>query len=272
MCNTFFCFYCLDRIEFNATKLFNGTIDGVYGHWLAKHATESLSKPFKFYAVAFVSCFHCNHIGTYHDLVKHHNENHIDQQFVIVNQTETKKCGICHFNAGDLIEHFKVQHDLKTIPKFFNPIYYSEKRINELLAINVHRKHQCHRCNGIFETQDEITAHLRISHSGECVQSSEFIDNKRTVNHLICGYCQQNVDASRLLNHFREHSYKFLCTKCPYQSDDLSDLMCHEKIVHNIDITETHFGSFPTWMKNKFFNTDEICICEWFSTENVQCN
>ncbi|XP_055301600.1 uncharacterized protein LOC129568082 isoform X1 [Sitodiplosis mosellana] len=253
----FFCVHCLD--ERNPIKSFSGTVEDVTYHWSKEHSTES--KPFQFYAVALLDCFYCKKVGSYHDLIKHHKEKHADTQFIIVEQVDQTKCGMCHFKDGDLSEHFKAKHDVNSTPKIFNPICYSEERIAEFLTINVAKKHQCDACNQIFETQDEIGAHFQNFHNSRAVQSKKFVDNRITPDHLICGHCHKKVDSNRYLNHLSEHTVNFRCTMvsvCKYESVHLSQMAFHEKIVHDIDSLNYHCSIFPGWMKKKLFNTNMV--------------
>lgn len=257
-CTKFFCFYCLNPNDFTGAESFNGSIVDVYGHWFDNHENESLSKPFRFYPVTTVGCIHCNNIGTYHDLVKHHNVKHSDQQFAIVNRIDRKKCGLCHFRDGDLIEHFRMKHELKQMSKLFNPIQYTEEKIFKLLTISVNKKHQCNGCDQVFETRNQIAEHFKTAHNGQMVQSTEFVDNHKMPIYVICGNCHKSIEYTRFLSHFREESYNFPCKKCSYQSNDMSELIFHEKIEHDVDSLKLHCESFPAWVKQKFLSTDMV--------------
>lgn len=231
----------------------------MYGHWLDKHANQSLSKPFRFNAVPLVVCFHCEYVGIYHDVVIHHEEQHSGQQLLIVNKRDSKRCGVCNFKDGNLFEHFQTEHDSNAKSNAFNPIKYSEKRIAELLKISVHKKHQCQECKEIFETEQEIIEHFTAAHNGQMVQSKEVVvGNRSTPDHMICGYCHEKLDCTKLLNHFWEHTYNFYCSQCSYQSADLSELICHEHSVHAIDNVKSHCDFFPDWIRAKLFNSDIV--------------
>lgn len=235
-CTKYFCAYCLTHENYSQTESFSGTIDNVYEHWLAKHSNESISQPFRFYAVPLVVCFHCECVGVYYDLVKHHAEKHLGHQFVVVKQRNNKKCGVCHFKDGNLLEHFQKEHKLDSVLKAaFNPLRYSEERINDLLKIDMN--------NSRSDQSKEVD-----------------VGNRNTPDHLICGYCLQKVDHTNLLKHFGEHKYNFKCSQsqCTYQSADLSELICHEHSVHAIDNVKTHYKDFPNWMRAKFSNTDIV--------------
>lgn len=252
----FYCVHCLD--EKNHITSYSGTFDEVSGHWLTAHLDESIDKPFQFYAVALAKCFYCPTFGTYHDLVNHHRENHANSLFVISDRINPMKCGVCAFKGSDLAEHFRVKHELSSTPKVFNPINYSEEQIDDLLSINVTKKHQCGECHQLFETQDEIGQHIHYSHFGQAVRSKQIIVNQNIPHHLICGYCNKNIDSKRYLGHLSEHTFNFRCTMCSHQSGDLSEIAFHEKIIHGIDSLNYHCSIFPVWMKKKLFNTNMV--------------
>lgn len=242
----FFCVYCYD-----SHKSFYNTIDDVYEHWLDNHVNESISVPFKFYAIPVVNCFHCNEIGTYHNLVKHHKDRHEDEQFAIVEQMNFKECAICHVIDTDLLTHFKLQHDLHSTPKVYNPIYYSEEMIFDLLTIDV--QSQCEKCNEFLHSDVEASDVLH-----DCKVNKSKGDYLHFPAYLICDYCHEEVNWDSFLDHFQNHTYEFHCSQCPYQSDDISELIFHELSIHKIDSLNYHCSIFPGWIRNKFFNTDMV--------------
>lgn len=257
----FFCFYCLEQNEFNGFKSVNGTLNHIYDHWLIDHFDESISKPFKFCAVPSVRCLHCNDVGMFFNMVKHHSDKHVDKSFAITNRMDPKKCGICHFKDGDLYVHFVLNHNSKWTKTGFSPIYYSEERINELLTINIKDRHKCDKCGEMMKTHDEIVQHFATSHTGQAIQSTKVVAERSEPEHLICGFCRKIIGCTALLKHFREHSYNFPCTisaNCPYKSDDIAELIYHEKFVHNVDNLSYHCEQFPSWIKDRFFNTDMV--------------
>ncbi|XP_055304953.1 uncharacterized protein LOC129569811 [Sitodiplosis mosellana] len=251
----FYCAHCLN--EETPIDSFN-EFDDVYTHWFTHLDGFGDSKSFQFYAVALLSCFYCKEIRPYHDLVKHHQEKHADALFVITDGMNAKKCGMCHFKDGDLVEHFKQKHDLNSTPKLFNPIYYSEERIAKLLSINVTKIYACGKCNEIIRTPNAIAQHSLDLHNGEAVELKEIDDNHTTPYHFICDNCHDMVDATRYIDHLSEHTFNFRCTVCPYQSGDLSEIAFHEKIVHDFDSLSYHCMTFPVWMKKKLLGTNVV--------------
>lgn len=215
----FFCVYCLDKSEFG--KSFSGTFDEVYSHWSSNH--KSASNSFLFHAVSLSICLHCNKIGTYHDLVKHHNERHPNKAFGIADRNDESKCGICQFRGSNLIEHITNKHDC--LPSIFNPICYSEQTIVKYSTTGIEQ--------------------LSINDKNEPVYS-------------ICGFCKDKISHNNYLNHFKDHTYSFCCSQCAYKSTDLSGMVCHEKIRHDIESLNYHCSIFPGWIKSKFFDTNIV--------------
>lgn len=204
-------------------KSINGTIDDIHLHWLRFH--KSKCQPFQFDAIALAGCFHCEKVGIYHDLMQHHKEHHSCQQFAIFDRIDPKKCGICDFKDGDLIDHFKTKHELVTKRNWLNPIPYSQERIDEFLSIDL--------------------------------QQNINIDRKK-LSYLICGFCKQKVDYDKYLIHFNEHKNEFMCSKCAYRSVDLVKLVLHEKTVHKIHSLDKHCSQFSNWNKNKHLDTSLV--------------
>lgn len=220
----FFCVYCLDNHEFG--KSFNGTFDEVYSHWSANHKYKSSEDAFLFHAVSLCICLHCDQIGTYYDLLKHHNDWHPNKTFAIADRNDESKCGMCQFKGSNLfeqMEHITNKHDC--LPNIFNPICYSEQSIVKYSTTGV-----------------ELTS----------------INEKNEPIYSICGYCKEKISCNNYLSHFKEHTYSFCCSQCSYQSSDLSALVCHEKVRHDIESLDYHCAIFPGWIKNKFFDTNIV--------------
>ncbi|XP_031624192.1 uncharacterized protein LOC116341339 [Contarinia nasturtii] len=251
-CTIFYCIQCLDPND--TDKSYSGTIDDVYKHWMVSHESGSYSEPFKFYAFALCNCYHCNEVGTYQDLVKHHKDQHKDEQFAIVDRLNFNKCGICYFEDGDLIKHFRNFHSKTS--NFFNPVHYEKNRIEELLTINVYKEPRCIFCIETFANQTELTEHYTASHLGF---KAETISGCRNMpSYLICGFCEKIVERNLYLNHFKVHVYDFKCEQCAFQSMDLVQLILHEKNVHRINSLSYHCATFSTWLKEQNLTTNMV--------------
>lgn len=258
----FYCDYCINPND--SSKLVSGTLDEIYDHWLASHLDGMISLPFQFHAVDVAKCFHCTEIGTYHDLVEHHKNQHADKFFAISDRLNIKKCGICQFKDGNLIEHFKSSHESVSPPKTFNPVFYSEEKVTELLNIKAEKTHHCIECCLTFHTHAETYKHFAGVHAENGIEANPFIDSNPFVvfqsqpAYLICGFCAKIVDVNQYLNHFKKHSYNFKCSRCTYRSPDLAQLVFHERKIHSNDTFSYHCSVFPDWLRNKNLNTKMV--------------
>lgn len=247
----FYCDYCINSKDPN--KVFCGSFDEVYDHWLSSHLNDSISQPFQFHAVGRLRCYHCGKLDSFQKLVKHHKTRHTNKMFAVSDQENMKKCGICRFKDGNLIEHFKCTHEAEFSSKVFNPVLYLEERIIELLNINAENEFHCIECNETFPTHAETYCHFAILHAG--IDANPFIGGQNNPAYLICGFCAKIVDVNQYLNHFKKHSYNFPCTTCSYRSSDLAELVFHQRTVHNSDTLDHHCSVFPDWLRNKNLNT-----------------
>ncbi|XP_031623789.1 uncharacterized protein LOC116341072 [Contarinia nasturtii] len=249
----FYCDHCLHPN--GCTKLFSGSIDEVYEHWFTTHLDETISKPFHFQAVGLARCFNCDKIGTYRDLENHHKEQHKSTYFVITDRINKNKCGICHFEYGDVVKHFNAIHKVIYPPIAFNPISYSEERITQLMAINIEKECHCIDCDQRFKTCNELVNHRSVSHDGKIIDTQS---HQTELSYLYCGFCEKKIDGDAYFSHFLEHPYSFRCSKCKHESDDVAELVFHERSLHGVDNMQKHCGNFPNWLRNKFLNAKMV--------------
>lgn len=186
---TFFCVHCEDAKMSNDSS--KGTIEDVYGHWLSGHTTELTNvEPFWFYVSGPMTCFHCDTVCTYHEMIQHHNDCHPNEIFAATTQVNRSKCALCKYVGKEMVEHFKDEHEDLLQSQLFNPARLSEGFLGQLFAIDIHKKRQCGKCDVILETQHEMDAHNLTKHDGELV-SNEFFNRKSAlvINravHLVC--------------------------------------------------------------------------------------
>lgn len=174
----FYCVHCTDTNEL--TESCYGSIEDVYGHWLSGHTDLKNIKPFWFYVTQPIACFHCTkYCVSYHEMVKHFAEKHAgNNAFAVVRQCNRNECALCTYVGTDMLEHFATEHDglLMQQSKIFNPARLPESLIGDLFAIDIHKKRQCGCCDGIFETQHEVDAHLMSTHHNQVAK--EYFDSK----------------------------------------------------------------------------------------------
>lgn len=185
----FYCAHCTDTKE--SSEPIGGTIDDVYQHWRTSHIINISSKPFQFYVAEIAACRFGDAVGTYRELLKHQQQVHMNEPFAIVNYDDRKRCGICQEAVDELIDHFEKEHKAIRKKEVFNPIRFSDERLDELLKIEIHKKRQCGHCVAVFETEDEMETHHTIGHENMEKISKPYADKQGTA--LICGYCQATV-------------------------------------------------------------------------------
>lgn len=172
----FHCVYCIDANELNVSG--SGSIEDVYAHWLSCHTDLEDVKPFWFYVAKIVTCFHCDAVSSYHEMVKHHQNSHMEETFTIVREGDRNKCALCPYNGNEMVEHFAAEHDGLQQSQLFNPARLSEGLLSTLLACDIHKKRQCGHCDTIFETQPEVEAHHANTHESQQEDVKQFFDSK----------------------------------------------------------------------------------------------
>lgn len=212
------------------------------------------SKPFEFAVAQIGVCHFGDAIGTYRELLKHHQQNHAGERLAIVSYEDRKKCGICLKSLTEpIVDHFELEHKTVSQADTFNPMRLSERQLGELLAIEIHQKRQCGHCEAIFETENEIDIHHSIGHANEPKISKAYQDNCSP--YLICGYCQYKIDRDTYFSHLKTHPYVFKCWKCSYQTNDLVHLIFHDKQKHERDTMSYHCAMFADWVRSHFYKT-----------------
>lgn len=196
-------------------------------------------------------CQLCDAVGTYRELVKHHQQLHPMQSFAMVSNNDRTKCGICLKSSADVTAHFESEHKAIAQSDFFNPMQFSDEKLDKLMKIEVHKKRQCGHCEMVVDTENELDAHHSTAHANKKKISKPHTDHQ--IIHMICGYCQTQVIRDEYFRHVKyEHPYVFKCWKCAYESKDLANLILHDKHSHERDTMEYHCKMFPNWLKTHF--------------------
>lgn len=245
------CVHCVETVELKVS------IEEVYHHWLSKHSSEF--KPFQYQIVAKMRCFSCDFAGSYKDLVKHHQEQHLSESFAVLNVNDNSACGICALSKlqkSELIDHFNKEHESMLQRDVTNPILLNDETLMKLLTKNVNRN-QCGNCDRVFATQPELEFHHTIEHAD--VEISIRASDQNPEPYLICDYCQTKIiDRDKYLNHIEEHSYVFKCSKCNFQTDKMMELVGHEKKQHRSNSLNFHCLQFCELLKKHFATTKVI--------------
>lgn len=250
----FYCAHCLDANE--SGESIGGSIDDVYKHWQTSHIINLPSKSFLFSVAQIAVCQFGDAVGTYRELLKHQHQSHPNESLAIVCFDDRKKCGICLKSSDSMIEHFEIEHKTLSRTEVFNPLRMSDKQLDQILSIEVHKKRQCGHCDSIFETDNEIDIHHEIGHEHLEKISKPYVDSRNPF--LICAYCQMTVDRDEYLLHVKSHPYVFKCWKCTYQTKDLVDLVFHDKQMHDRDTLDYHCAMFSEWIKSHFEKTKMV--------------
>lgn len=73
-----------------------------------------------------------------------------------------------------------------------------------------------------------------------------------------CDHCESKVDGTKFFMHIEKHPYQFECSKCPFKSIELIDLVAHEKDEHRKNSLNYHCMEFGENLKQQFFNAKVI--------------
>lgn len=248
--------HCQDKENSNRTYL---SIERLYKHWQSAHSAavnHSLNVlPFQFYVSEIVKCYYCSKIGNYAEVRNHHKNNHslIDPLGMVL-LNDTKACALCNSNDNDLINHFKLVHNIINKANVFNPICMSDEIVDHLLAIKIHKKLRCERCPKVCQTQDEIAMHYVNAHNGLQIKVSKCSSDKSI--HVICSYCDKLLATDDFMEHIRNHSNSMKCADCKFSSANINEHVKHAASVHNTVKTINDIClAFSDMLKRKYFET-----------------
>lgn len=255
------CAHCQDVNQW--IESFNGLKD-VYSHWLSWHTDSTNLKPFQYFVVEYVACYHCQFIGTYHELIKHHKQTHQSNQFAIVSQSDSKKCALCPYHGLGIIAHFDTQHKcvLKTLSvrqlRSANiPFRMDNTILEKHLEKRLHKKQKCGCCNANFDTERELRDHHSKCHKMSKMTIKEFYDNNNS--HLICNCCRVRVDRNLYLGHVENHAFNFKCCHCKFSTKDMIQLVKHDKHAHGLMNTfDYRCMQFKNRLKRDYLRTRVI--------------
>lgn len=203
-------------------------VENVHAHWMAQHAPEF--KPFQFYAVQFVGCYHCDVISTFDGLKGHRKEMHTNKPFIVVDVNDRQKCGICRYANEDMAEHFANEHKSIMQNDGFNPIRLTNEQLSKLLAINIHKKIQCGHCNDAFDSNPELREHWLKNHLMEKSQIHSYFIDQRIQIKPSC--CEGQFERNDFVLHFSKHNFSFRCTTCNVKTGNLMEILEHDSQFH----------------------------------------
>lgn len=76
--------------------------------------------------------------------------------------------------------------------------------------------------------------------------------------YVICDHCSSKVDGTKFFMHIEKHPSIFECSKCPYKTGLLIDLVAHEKDEHRKNSLNYHCMEFAEHLKKQFLNSKVI--------------
>lgn len=209
----------------------------VYAHWWSSHTDLVDLKPFQYYIVEFVSCYHCPIIGTHYELVKHHKNEHASMVFAIVSQSNKQQCALCPYSGTGILAHFQSMHKfvLKTLSVrqlrcIDIPFRLNNIQLDAHLNQKLHKKQKCGSCGAVFETERELREHHNKSHKSLKMTIKEFYDNNNV--QLICNCCNVKFERHMYLNHVEGRAVGFHCHKCTFDTKDMIELVKHDVNAH----------------------------------------
>ncbi len=177
-------------------------------------------------------CFICDyssgHLSTFYDHIKSkHPGIHLFYLF---------KCNVCNkvfVTEIQLRQHLRLH--MQDSPREANtarkvrrqPPHGAEGLSADVPLLLFHRKRQCDVCNKLFETEAQLSRHLRESHI-------RISSSKDTNKCTVCDY--STAKRSNLIRHLRKHVEEEekhpKCKVCTYRSRDPSDYCFHMKAKH----------------------------------------
>lgn len=175
----YYCYYCRDQV-FDKQ-------DCVQNHWTSLHQYNDL-QPFRFYACEVVTCYQCNHTGSWNNVIDHHTEVHPNEVFAAVSGNNRKSCSLCNYK-GLMNIHFKKKH--REIPSGFS--------INRMLPNNLQNLLQINDANTKRDRKyDFLCCSERITH--------EYLLEHLQQHENICSICKsfKTTDIVGFLFHVRE--------------------------------------------------------------------
>ncbi|XP_031636755.1 uncharacterized protein LOC116349470 isoform X2 [Contarinia nasturtii] len=251
------CAYCVNENQWNET--YENPKD-VQAHWKAVHMNPQNIKPFKYLVIEYAECFYCRETGTFYDLVQHHKKRHHQLKFVIIKQNDMRRCALCPFDGKDIVGHFELRHKLalKTVAARRRHILHIPKQLSHTELIrriesSVQKKQKCDYCNTICETECDLRLHNIQNHRSQ-MNFDDIYDNYNI--DLICNCCHIKIDKDSYFSHVEQIAFNFNCHQCDFQTEDLIELVKHDKMMHNLlNSFEYRCLQFKNRLKRDFLKT-----------------
>lgn len=218
----FACFYCYSQPSY-----FINTFKELYAHWESSH--DSLTKPFRFFAVAKAACYYCGKIDVFLNLLGHHRHRHHSEIMVIVNKDNKSKCGLCHriFSSSEMVIHFKTHHEPSLLAGITNPICFTQSEIEQLLTIN----------------------------------STDSMKVSGQMKAFFCGHCSiaKNINDTTFIDHIEKDIFLFRCSVCSVITKSIDEIVRHEMFAHkSINVEMTHSNILSNRLERYYLRTKMV--------------
>lgn len=236
----FHCFHC--QLKLGNLNQFK-TLKQVYTHWENEHINQLLTLPFYFYTTEYGNCVYCDHVGTYWELQKHSATKHPRCPLAITDIINYRKCALCSYIGDDIPKHSHVHRNYRKnfssrhLSRMTNPLTYTDETYDERLSLRIHKKHRCLECGAAFDTSLLQRQHFLYKHPKSAktllkCNAKIFHDNSRQ---MICGCCCIRIPWNTFREHIKTVKLEFPCEQCSYTFTDITHLIIHDRINHNIN-------------------------------------
>lgn len=240
----FYCSHCQDDL---VTRESFVSVHEIHNHWLSMHSKSF--QPFRFYAGLQCVCYLCKKTGSFKEIFNHFIVCHPARRIGITKCLNENKCAICDFIGDNIADHFQLKHPITTSAAIFNPIRFSKDFLNELNAIDVHKKFKCRCCDDQFNTENQIIDHYTksVNHNLQTNPYEDLIE--KLPPSYECGLCKLTMEEEEFQNHLKNHEIN--CLNCSMFKGTISELKTHYRLEHSnasIDKIKTNFlkGFFAT--------------------------
>lgn len=244
------CFHCIFKSQ-------NPTV--IYKHWKENHkfpkiTTKNIefpSRPFMFKILKIFQCYYCRRSSHYKDLKVHSQRNHPLQPFVMIDNMNPKKCGLCSHEFNDvgneeIVDHFKESHKNLLTDSTEPDNYFTDELLDKVIELLPKEQVRCTQsnCNVVFFSMAELDGHTKEKHAGSQIKYVSIPNDPVMYG---CFECQvTNSNECSMIAHIREHFLEFQCKFCEKRFKHLEMIKVHHEIMHdskdetyrNIDINE----------------------------------
>lgn len=224
------CYWCRESNE-NETFI-SGNVASIHEHWQSTHI-EPLAMPFQFNVEMLGKCIDCDMISTFKGLQEHSNSVHRKNYSCYTDLIDSKQCPMCDFtgDSKNLRKHFKSSHSWIQEVDMINPNRMKPELIDQLLAIDVHKKYQCDYCDSIFETKKACEDHHKQKHPRKKALVKQVFDNSCTAIKVSC--CDTLVRPQNYFSHLSAHQFEYSCPHCNIKFKDITQAALHDLSEHS---------------------------------------